>query len=115
MVVSGVLPLIGTYLGLALFLSITAHVAARNVLGDVPIARALPAGPVVALVPFLLQAGGALLIIPFAVAADLLVVQMSYRLKWRTAAFVVFIHVVVTTLLAITLGALAMLLATRPG
>ena len=42
---SSAVPVAGTVLSLALFLSVTAHLAARNVLGDVRAALALTVGP----------------------------------------------------------------------
>lgn len=107
---------LGTLALLALFLSATAHLAARNVLGDVPVKAALFVGPLPATVAVV---GGALelppaVTLPVALALDFLVVRWTYDLESRTAAYVTFIHVVITVLLSVVVGGIVLLLASRP-
>ncbi len=103
---STLLAVAGTFLVFAAILIVTAHVAARNVLGDVSFEDALLVGPVPALVSMigtgldvfpLITAGAALI-------ADLGAVERVYDVDRRTAAYVVLVHAVVTVLL-LTVGA----------
>ncbi|WP_327053278.1 DUF7473 family protein [Halomicrococcus gelatinilyticus] len=107
-------PIVGTYLLLAGFLALTGHVAARNVLGGVPFRRALVVGPPVAALPFLLQRYYPPAVVLLALALDLTLFHVVYRLKWRTAGFVTFIHVVVTFLASLVLGGILFLASTAP-
>ncbi|RBI63490.1 hypothetical protein DMJ13_02840 [halophilic archaeon] len=107
-------PIVGTYLLLAGFLTLTGHIAARNVLGDVPFTRALAVGPALAILPFLLQRYFPPLVVFIAVALDATVFHLVYRLKWRTAGFVTFIHVTVTVLAGIVIGGILYLASTAP-
>ncbi len=97
---------VGTYLLLALFLAVTAHVAARNVLGEVRFDRALLVGPATAAVSVLQQWVFPLVVVAVAVAVDALVIRHAYELETRLAAYVTLIHVVVSIILAVLLGAL---------
>jgi hypothetical protein len=114
-----VVAVVGTYLVLAGFLSLTAFIAARNVLGDVSPDRALLVGPVPALVSFLGEGGLSLLGAPdafslltagIAIVADLATIRWVYDLEWRLAGYVTFIHVVVSILLGVVIGGGAILL-----
>jgi hypothetical protein len=107
-------PLVGTYLLLAGFLSVTGFIAARNVLGSIPFRRALVIGPPVAALPFLLQQYFPPLVILIALALDLSLFHVVFRLKWRTAGFVTFIHVVVSILGGIVIGGLFYLISIGP-
>lgn len=106
-----------TFVLFALFLSATAHVAARNVLGDVPVRRALAVGPLPAAIGFVFAAFElpSLLGVGLAVAVDGLVVGRVYGRGRRLTAYVTFVHVVVTIILGTVLVALLMLLSTAPG
>ncbi|MWV63581.1 hypothetical protein GRS48_01905 [Halorubrum sp. JWXQ-INN 858] len=107
---------LGTTVLFALFLSLTAHLAARNVLGDVDPRRALYVGPFPAVVAVV---GGAFSIpafvtVPIALAADAAMFRWSYERSPRTVLAMTVIHVVITVLLGVVLGGIVLLLATRP-
>lgn len=108
---------LGTTVLLALFLSLTAHVAARNVLGDVDPRRALYVGPLPAVISvvgntFELPAG---LILLAALLVDGTMFWWSYEQPRRAVAAMTLIHGVVTTLLAGVLILISILLASMPG
>lgn len=108
------LALVGTFLVTVLFYAATAHLAARYVLGDVPVSRALLVGVVPAIVSFLLQQYGPAISILVAAGADLLAIQAIYRLRYRTAAIVALVHYTVAAILGITIFNLVRLLSTAP-
>lgn len=110
----GPLEYVGTFLLTAAVYSLTAHIAARNVLGDVPIKRALLVGPVPAGVALLLQQYGAPAF-ALAIAVDFVLIRYVYRLKIRTTALVTFIHVVVSILLLVVVLSAYRLVGTAPG
>lgn len=113
---AGPVAVAGTFLSLALFLSVTAHVAARNVLGDVPARLALTVGPgpaAVAVVGAALSVPAAATV-PLAVALDALLVRRAYGLGRRLLAFVTLIHAVVSVILGAILVAGFFLLRTAP-
>jgi energy-converting hydrogenase Eha subunit E len=114
---SAVVGVVGTFLLFSLFLSLTAFIAARNVLGDVPWRRYLLVGPPVAAIAFL---GTAFDLNPVLVALAALLVDAGllvrlHDVRPRLQAAVVFIHVIVTVLLGVVLGGLVLLLGTAPG
>ncbi len=113
---STVVAVVGTFLLFAAFLAITAHVAARNVLGDVAVADALLVGPVPALVSMVGVGIGAfpLLVAVAALVCDFAAVERVYDLERRTAAYVTFIHAVVTVILMAVVGGLIVLVAQGP-
>ncbi len=107
---------LGTVVLFALFLSFTAHLAARNVLGDVDPRRALYVGPLPAVVGVV---GGAFalpafLTVPVALALDAAMFRWSYDESNRAVATMTVIHVVITVLLGVILGGIALLIGTRP-
>ena len=114
---SAVVGVVGTFLLFSLFLSLTAFIAARNVLGDVPWRRYLLVGPPVAAIAFL---GTAFDLNPVLVALAALLVDAGllvrlHDVRPRLQAAVVFIHVIVTVLLGVVIGGLVLLLGTAPG
>jgi len=106
----------GTFLLFAGFLVLTTHVAARNVLGDVPAENALLVGPVPAAVCMVGVGIGAfpLLVALAAIVADLVAIERVYDLDRRTAAYVTLVHAVVTVILMAIGGALLALVAQGP-
>ena len=113
----GSLTVVGTFLLFSLFLSLTAFIAARNVLGDVPWRRYLLVGPPVAALAFL---GTAFDLNPVLVALAALLVDAGllvrlHDVRPRLQAGIVFVHVIVTVLLGVVLGGLVLLLGTAPG
>ncbi|GAB7092638.1 hypothetical protein JCM18237_29090 [Halorubrum luteum] len=107
---------LGTTVLFALFLSLTAHLAARNVLGDVDPRRALYVGPLPAVIGIV---GGAFAVtpavtVPLALVVDAAMFSWSYDRDARVAITMTGFHVVITVLLGVVLGGIALLLGTRP-
>ena len=114
---TGVLPVAGTFATLALLLSVTTHVAARNVLGDVPVRNAFAVGPVPAAIAVVFTAlswpSGLAVVV--AVAADALLIGRLYDAGRRLALLVTLIHAVVSVLVGTALVAGFFLLRSAPG
>ena len=106
--------LVGTFLIAVLFYAVTAHLAARYVLGAVPVARALVVGVVPAAVSFALGSFHPVYVIPIAAAADFFAIRAVYRLRYRTAGLVALAHYTVSAILGITIYNLVALLGTAP-
>jgi len=108
---------LGTTVALALFLSVTAHLAARNVLGDVDPRRALYVGPLPAVTAIVgvTYALPEALIVLVALLFDATMFAWSYDQPRRLTVGMTVIHAVITTLLAIVLFSVTLLLATMPG
>jgi hypothetical protein len=100
----------------ALFLSLTAHIAARNVLGDVPPRAALFVGPLPAAVAVLTAAFDVVPILGLAVALllDGALVGYVYGRGARLTALITVIHFVVSVILGAVLFGLLLLLNTAP-
>jgi hypothetical protein len=107
--------LLGTLVLTALFFGVTAHIAARYVLGDVPPGRALIVGVVPAVSVTALIRFPPWIIILVAVVGDFLVVRAAYRLRHRTTALIVVVHFTVSMLLSLVVGGITLLLGTAPG
>lgn len=121
----------GTFASLALFLSLTAFVAARNVLGDdeeepsaahrtpsggASARKSLVVGPVPAAVAVVFTTYG---LNPFvgvalAVALDAAAIKLLYGRSNGLTAYVTFVHFVVTVILGAVLFAALTLLSTAP-
>ncbi|QCJ46952.1 hypothetical protein [Haloprofundus sp. MHR1] len=101
----------------ALFLSATAHIAARNVLGDVAVRNAFGVGPLPAGVAVLSTAFdvSAALALPVALALDAAAVKYLYDRSWRLTAYIVVIHVVVSIILGALVFSLLALWQSAPG
>jgi hypothetical protein len=108
---------LGTTLLFALFLSVTAHLAARNVLGDVDPRRALYVGPRPAVIGVVGGAcsGSEALLVPAALLVDGAMFAWSYDQPRRIVVGMTLIHAVITALLMIVLFGVSLLLATMPG
>ena len=117
----GPLAVAGTFASFALFLSITAHIAARNVLGDVPVRNAFVVGPVPAAVSVLVAtfaAGNSLLIflgVVVAIVLDGVAIRALYEESTRLAAYITFIHFVVSVILGTIVFGLWALSISAPG
>ena len=102
---------LGTALIGAVFYGITAHVAARYVLGDVRIEQGLVVGAVPAIV---LVAGSQLagtggvqaLVVALALVGDYLAIYRIYDLDRRRAGVVTLVHYAVSVLLGVVLVSL---------
>ena len=106
--------LVGTFLLAVLFYGVTAHIAARYVLGDVPLVRAFAVGVVPAIIAFALQAYGPAVVIALSAAADFFAFKAIYRLRYRTTVVVTLAHYTVSALVGITIFNLVRLLSTAP-
>ena len=109
-----VVSLVGTFLLAVLFYGVTAHVAARYVLGDVPVVRAFAVGVVPAAISFALQAYGPAVVILVSASAAFFAIRAVYRLKYKTAGVVALAHYTVSALAGITIFNLVRLLGTAP-
>jgi hypothetical protein len=107
----------GTAALLALFLSLTAHLAARNVLGDVPVRNAF----VVAPLPAAIAVVAAALELPsipavlVAIAVDAALVRFVYDIDRRLTAGVTLVHAVVSVILGSIIFSLYVLVLSAPG
>ncbi len=101
----------------ALFLTITAHIAARNVLGDVPIRDAFLIGPLPAIIAVIVTAfslpslGGLL----FAIIGDVAVISKVYDQQIKLASYITLIHFVVSVILGTILYGVLALIGSFPG
>ena len=111
----GPIAYLGTFLLASVFYGLTAVIAARYVIGSVPIVRALLVGAVLAVVSLLLQQFGPAVVIPVTVAADFVAIRQAFGLEIRPTAFVTVVHFTVAVILGITIFNLVRLLATAPG
>jgi hypothetical protein len=113
----GPIAVIGTVGLLGLFLSVTAHLAARNVLGDVSPAKALGVGFGPAVVSLLTQLspipGGVGVLV--ALAVDGLIIQLLYNEPRRTTVRITIVHAIVSVLLGTVLIGGLILVASIPG
>ena len=108
---------LGTVGLLALFLSLTAHLAARNVLGDVAAVKALGVGvgpAVISTVTTLLSLPSAIGV-GLALAVDAGAIHLLYRQPRRTTALITAIHAIVTVILGAVVGGAAILYLSAPG
>ncbi|ELZ95134.1 hypothetical protein C440_08657 [Haloferax mucosum ATCC BAA-1512] len=106
----------GTFALFALFLSITAHIAARNVLGDVEVKKAFAVGPVPAAIAVVFTTFGwnSFLALGLALALDFGFVKFLYGRSNRLSAYIVGIHFVVSVLLGTVLFGLLVILSSAP-
>ncbi|RLM91002.1 hypothetical protein D3D02_04390 [Halobellus sp. Atlit-38R] len=107
----------GTFASFAIFLSVTAHIAARNVLGDVPVRNAFVVGPVPAVVAILVTTFG---VNPFvglvaALVLDGVAIALLYEQTRRLSAYITFIHFVVSVILGTIIFGVLALLTSAPG
>jgi hypothetical protein len=108
---------IGTYLLFALFLSFTAFLAARNVLGDVPWRRYLVVGPPLAAIAFLGATFGlnSFLALLAALLVDAGLVARLHAIRPRLVVAITVIHFVVSVLLGAVVFGVVTLVGTMPG
>ena len=107
----------GTAALFALFLTLTAHLAARNVLGDVPVRNAFLVGPLPAAIA-VVAAALELPSIPalmIALLVDAVLIKYVYDLDRRLTAGVTAIHAVVSIILGSIVFSLYVLVLSAPG
>lgn len=107
---------LATYVAFAAFLSFTAFIAARNLLGDVSLARHALVGPPIAAIAFLAATFefSPFLALGAALAVDAAAFRYLHDLDRRLVAGVVLIHFVVSVLLGAVLFGVVALLASAP-
>lgn len=108
------LAVLGTFLLTGAFYALTAHIAARYVLGDVPVKPALGVGLVLAVVALLLRSFGPAPVIAVSLAIDVGAIKSLYRRNWRHTLLVAVAHYTVSAILGITLYNVVRLLGTAP-
>lgn len=111
----GPVAFLGTVVATALFFGVTAHIAARYVLGDVPVERALVVGAVPAIAVTALIRFPPAWIIPVALVGDFLAIRAVYRLRYRTTGIVAIVHYTVSVLVALVVRNTLLLAGTAPG
>ncbi|MFB6220649.1 MAG: hypothetical protein ABEH90_04350 [Halolamina sp.] len=113
---ASVAAVLGTYLLFAAFLSVTAFIAARNVLGDVPWRRYAVVGPPLAAIAFLAATFevNSFLALAAALLADAGMVARLHDVGPRLVAAITLIHAVVSVLLGAVLFGLVVILGTAP-
>ncbi|RDI73058.1 DUF7473 family protein [Halopelagius longus] len=106
----------GTFASFALFLSVTAFLAARNVLGEVSARKSLVVGSVPAAVAVVFTTYGlpSLAGVALALLLDAATVKALYGRSNGLTAYVTFVHFVVSVILGAVLFAGLMLLSTAP-
>lgn len=105
--VDGWLALLGMFLLTTAFYALTAHVAARYVLGDVPITSALLVGPVPAIVLLALLEFQPLLAVVLAFVADFVAIKLVYDIPPLRAGLVTVVHYAVSALTVVLVASLA--------
>lgn len=101
---------VGTFLLAALFYALTAHLAARYVLGSVPVLPAVGVGLVLAAVALLLRSFGPAPVIVASLAVDVAAIKTFYGLEWRDTALVTVGHYTLSALIGVGLFNLVRLL-----
>jgi hypothetical protein len=113
---TSVVAVAGTFAAFAVFLSVTAHIAARNVLGDVPVRNAVAVGPLPAGVAFVFTALSwpPALAVVVAVVADAAVIGFMYERDAKLTAYITLIHAVVSVILGVIVFGLWTLARSAP-
>ncbi|MFC6905676.1 DUF7473 family protein [Halalkalicoccus tibetensis] len=114
MVLDALLTLAASFLVVGLGFCLTLHIAARYVLGDVPMGNALAGFAPAAVVLSLTLAGQPITAAVLAIVADVLVVQSVYEVSYRRAGLITLVHFTVSFLLGFALQNLLALLGTAP-
>ncbi|WP_435184048.1 DUF7473 family protein [Halobellus sp. EA9] len=111
----------GTFASFAVFLSVTAHIAARNVLGDVPVRNAFVVGPIPAVVSVLAAAfarnspPALFAALAVALALDGVAIYLLYGESRRLSAYITLIHFVVSVILGTILFGVLAIIQSAPG
>lgn len=113
---STTVPVLATYVLFAAFLSLTAFIAARNLLGDVSLRRHALVGPPIAAIAFLAATFefSPFLALAAALIVDAVALRQIHDLDRRLLAGVVVIHFVVSVILGAILFSLVALLGSAP-
>lgn len=114
MVFGAAFTLVASFLVIALGFCLTLHIAARYVLGDVPVGNALVGAIPAAIVFLLTYAGWPIPATVVGLGADVIAIQSAYSLSYRIAGLVTLIHFSVSIIIAFALRNLLLLLGTAP-
>jgi hypothetical protein len=100
----------------ALFLALTAHLAARNVLGDVAVTKAFVVSPLPAALAALPPALGvnSFLALAAAVVVDGVAIKYAYGRSAALSAYITLIHVVISIILGTIIVGILLLAASAP-
>jgi len=115
------LAIAGTFASFAVFLSVTAHIAARNVLGDVPVRNAFVVGPIPAAISVLVATFAAdstpvlFAGLVAAIALDGVAIHLLYGESRKLSAYVTLIHFVVSVILGTVIFGILALATSAPG
>ena len=101
----------GTVLLTAAFYTLTAHIAARYVIGGTAVTRAGAVGVGLAVVSVALRPYGAVVVVPASILADAVLLRAAYREPPRTTALLVVGHLAASVVLGVALLNLIGLLA----
>ncbi len=93
---------------------LTLHIAARYVLGDVPIRNALAGLVPAVIVLSLTQVGQPLPAAALAIVAELIAIQSVYDVSYRLSGLITLVHFTVSFLVGFALQNLLALLGTAP-
>ena len=113
------LAIAGTFATFAVFLSITAYIAARNVLGDVPVRNAFLVGPIPAAISILVATFAASDAVLFgglfaALVLDGVAITYVYGESRKLSAYITLIHFVVSVILGTILFGIWALATSAP-
>lgn len=114
MVLDALFTLATSFLVIGLGFCLTLHIAARYVLGNVPIRRALAGLIPAAVVLSLTLVGQPVPAAVLAIAADVIGIKTIYALSYRLAGLVALVHFTVSFLLGFAVQNLFALLGTAP-
>ena len=110
----GLLAYLGTFLLATAFYGITLHIAARYVLGDVPVKRAFTVAPLLAIVSLLLQQWGPLVVVPFTLAVAYTAIFVVYEQGHKLTLLISVIYYTVAVILGVLIANLVTLFGTAP-
>lgn len=114
MVLDALLTLAASVLVVGLGFCLTLHIAARYVLGDVPISNALAGFVPATVVIALTLVGQPITAFVLTIAANVIAVQSVYEVSYRQAGLITLVHFTVSFLLGFGLQNLVALLGTAP-
>lgn len=114
MVLDALLTLAVSVLVVGLGFCLTLHIAARYVLGDVPISNALAGFVPATVVLSLTLVGQPIAAAVLAIVAGAIAIQSVYEVSYRRAGLITLVHFTVSFLLGFALQNLLALLGTAP-
>ncbi|MFC4988998.1 MULTISPECIES: DUF7473 family protein [Saliphagus] len=110
----GPIAYLGTVLLATLFYGVTLHIAARYVLGDVPVRRAFTVAPLLGVFSLALQRAGPAITAAVTVAVAYVAIHVVYDLSHRLTALVAVIYYTVAFLVGLVVVNVLTLLGGAP-